>query len=168
MVGKSHTKKLRKIHINIFHKSVPLIFCHRPHWGQRMFLSIFCLLSIMLIFVFLGVKVLPSSIAGSQDPNILINNNSGDHPDHGIKTEVVSWSSFLIVSSCLRASLFESFTVQCYFRKFSVLSNKLRLSLAEPAKNMRIVAEILLQTLPLYVFLTNSTFQVKHAAVENF
>ena len=132
-----------------------------------MFLSIFCLLSIMLIFVFPGVKVLPSSIAGSQDPNILINNNSGDHPDHGIKTEVVR-SSFLIVSSCLRASLFESFTVQCYFRKFSVLSNKLRLSLAEPAKNMRIVAEILLQTLPLYVFLTNSTFQVKHAAVENF
>ena len=153
----------RKRHINIFHYSksvLPLIFCHRPttHRGHRMFLSIFCLLSIMLIFVFPHVKVLPPSVVASQDPNILINNNSGDH-DHGIKTEVVR-SSWLYL---LSASLFESLRCSAIFDNFLYCQINFG-----SAKNMRIVAKILLQTLPLYVFLTNSTFRVKHAAVENF
>ena len=59
----------------------------------------------MLIFVFPGVKVLPSSIA-SQDPNILINNNAGDHPDHGIKTEIVSEMVFFLDCILLFKSLF--------------------------------------------------------------
>ena len=60
------------------------------------------------------------------------------------------------------ASLFES------LRCSAIIDNFLYCQINfGSAKNMRIVAKILLQTLPLYVFLTNTTFRVKHA-VENF